>query len=183
MPLTMSHAAGPSEPEVREITLGGLLTWAAETTPHRVAVICGFARSSSAVAVDVRRAVRRVGLRAAHALLRRFAPGERVAVWAPNIAEWIMLEFGAALAGMVLVTVNPGFRKHEVEHVLRQSRSAGIVVCPEFRGNPMLATVEESGRTCRNCARSSASTTGVRFSNPAPIPRRRCRASRPAMRR
>lgn len=46
----------------------------------------------------------------ARALLARFQPGERVAVWAPNTAEWILLEFGAALAGIVLVTVNPAFR-------------------------------------------------------------------------
>ena len=37
----------------------------------------------------------------------RFSPGERVTVWAPNLPEWVLLEFGAARAGVVLVTVNP----------------------------------------------------------------------------
>jgi fatty-acyl-CoA synthase len=87
-------------------------------------------------------------VRTAHALLRRFDPGERVAVWAPNIPEWIMMEFGAAMAGLVLVTVNPGFRAAEVEYVLNQSRAAGVVVCTEFRGNPMLATIEEIRQRC-----------------------------------
>ena len=45
----------------------------------------------------------------ARALTARFAPGERVAVWAPNIPEWVILEFAIALAGLVLVTVNPAF--------------------------------------------------------------------------
>jgi fatty-acyl-CoA synthase len=142
MPLTMSHAAGPGEPAVRQITLGGLLAWAAETTPDRVALICG-APDPAARRQWTYAELYEASVRCAHALLRRFEPGERVAVWAPNIPEWIMMEFGAALAGVVLVTVNPGFRTHEVEHVLRHSRAAGIAVHPEFRGNAMLATVEE----------------------------------------
>jgi fatty-acyl-CoA synthase len=64
-----------------------------------------------------------------------------------------MMEFGAALAGLILVTVNPGFRGHEVEYVLNQSRAAGIAVLPEFRGNPMLATIEEVRPHCPTCAR------------------------------
>ena len=45
------------------------------------------------------------------------------------------------MAGVVLVTVNPGFRANEVEYVLKQSRAAGVFVVTEFRGNPMLETV------------------------------------------
>jgi fatty-acyl-CoA synthase len=52
------------------------------------------------------------------------------------------VEFGAAMAGVILVTVNPAFRSNEVEYVLKQSRSAGILVVTEFRGNPMLATAQ-----------------------------------------
>jgi fatty-acyl-CoA synthase len=75
--------------------------------------------------------------RVAGALLARFEPGERVAVWAPNIPEWVLLEFGAGLAGIILVTVNPAYKPKELEYVLRQSGAAGIFLVPEFRGNPM----------------------------------------------
>ncbi len=54
-----------------------------------------------------------------------------------------MLEFGCALAGVVLVTVNPAFRAHELEYVLKQSRAAGVFVVEAFRGNPMHATVQQ----------------------------------------
>src|SRR5689334_19258659 len=73
---------------------------------------------------------------AARALASRFGPGERVAVWAPNLPEWILLEFGAALAGLTLVTVNPAYRPQELRHVLDQSEAAGIFLVPEFR-SPM----------------------------------------------
>jgi len=76
---------------------------------------------------------------AARALLGRFDPGERVAVWAPNIPEWTILQFGAALAGLTLVTVNPLNRDRELTHVLRQSRAVGVFLVPELRD---VSTVE-----------------------------------------
>jgi len=72
----------------------------------------------------------------------------RVAVWAQNIPEWVMLEFGIGMAGLVLVTVNPGFRAREVEYVLKQSRAAGVFVVNSFRGNPMLETVRAVAPGC-----------------------------------
>jgi fatty-acyl-CoA synthase len=80
--------------------------------------------------------------RVAQALLARFEPGEHVAVWAPNVPEWVLLQYGAALAGVVLVTVNPAYQPAELEYVLRQSRSAGLFLLPEYRGNPMLQSLE-----------------------------------------
>ena len=74
---------------------------------------------------------------AARALLGRFAPGERVAIWAPNCPEWLLTEFGAALAGLTLVTVNPALRGREVAHVLGQSRAHGVVVAPSYRGTDL----------------------------------------------
>ena len=142
-----SIAVGPAEPAVRDLTLGDLLSWAAETAPDQVALIAGVA-DPSARRQWTYAELHAQSVRTAHALLRRFEPGERVAVWAPNIPEWIMVEFGAAMAGLVLVTVNPAFRAAEVEYVLNQSRAAGIVVVPEFRGNPMLATIIEIRSHC-----------------------------------
>jgi fatty-acyl-CoA synthase len=75
--------------------------------------------------------------RVARALLARFRPGEHIAVYAPNVAQWLLLELGAGLAGLVLVTVNPANRARELEYVLRQSRSAGLFHVHGFRGNPM----------------------------------------------
>ena len=63
-------------------------------------------------------------------------------MWAPNIPEWILLEYGCALAGVIMVTVNPSFQSDEIAYVLKQSRSAGIFVLPEFRGNRMMNHLE-----------------------------------------
>ncbi len=80
----------------------------------------------------------------AHWLLGRFAPGERITVWAPNIPEWIVLQYGAALAGLVIVTANPALRAGELHYVLKQSRSAGLFRTDAFRGSDMAAIAREA---------------------------------------
>src|SRR3984957_16639832 len=145
--LTMSHAAGANEPAVRDITLGELLQWAAETTPDRVALIAGVPDKANRRQWTYAELYMQ-SVRTARALRARFEPGERVAIWAHNIPEWIMVEFASAMAGVILVTVNPAFRSNEVEYVLKQSRSAGILVVTEFRGNPILATAQALASRC-----------------------------------
>jgi fatty-acyl-CoA synthase len=54
-----------------------------------------------------------------------------------------LLEYGAALAGLTLVTVNPAYLAAELSYVLRQSRAAGLVLAPDYRGRSLLAVVEE----------------------------------------
>jgi fatty-acyl-CoA synthase len=144
--LTQSHVSGPVT-AVREMTFGELLRRAAEAAPDRLALIAGVPDPA------LRRQWTYAQLyqeaeRTARALLKRFKPGERIAVWAQNIPEWVMLEFGAGMAGMVLVTVNPAFRAREVEYVLKQSRSAGVFFVSGFRGNPMLETVRAVAPNC-----------------------------------
>jgi fatty-acyl-CoA synthase len=81
--------------------------------------------------------------RLADALLSRFAPGERVAIWSPNTPEWAIFEFAAAIAGLTLVTVNPAFQAKELRYVLEQSRAAGLYCACSFRGNPIATIARE----------------------------------------
>jgi fatty-acyl-CoA synthase len=144
---TMSYAAGPNEPAVRDLTLGELLQWAAETTPERIALIAGVPDPENRRQWTYAELYAQ-SLRTARALKARFEPGERIAIWAHNIPQWIMMEFGAAMAGVILVTVNPGLRSGEVEYILKQSRAAAVLVVSEFRGNPMLATAQALKLRC-----------------------------------
>ena len=75
--------------------------------------------------------------RIARALLEQFEPGDRVALWAPNSTDWVMFQIGAGLAGLVLVTVNPAYRRQSwltsfanPRHVACTSpRSIAAVIC------------------------------------------------------
>jgi fatty-acyl-CoA synthase len=81
------------------------------------------------------------------ALSSRHAPGTRIALYANNIPEWVLLEFGSALAGLILVTVNPAFRPRELRYVLEQSGAEAIYYVDAFRGSDMAAIVHEACAT------------------------------------
>ncbi|HEX3782620.1 MAG TPA: AMP-binding protein [Pseudonocardiaceae bacterium] len=135
-----SYWSEPAEEPVREDTVGSLLRAAAEAAEDTVALVEGVADPGA------RRRWRYAELLAeseevARALLGRFAPGERIAVWANNIPEWVVLEMAAALAGLTLVTVNPALRAEEIRHVLGQSRSVGVFLVREHRGQALLETL------------------------------------------
>lgn len=147
MSLAESYATGPTEPATRDLTIGELLQEGAAAVPDRVALITGTvdpAKQRSWTYTELLED----SLRTARALRARFEPGEHVAIWAPNIPEWILTEFGSAMAGLVLVTVNPTFQAGELEYVINQSKSVGLLVLPEFRGNNMLATVDAVRDSC-----------------------------------
>ncbi len=65
--------------------------------------------------------------RVATALIRITEPGDFVAVWAPNVIEWPIIQYGAAIAGVVLVAINPVFRAGELEYVLNHSGAKVLI--------------------------------------------------------
>ena len=121
---------------IGDLTVGELLRTAAAKDPDAVALIAG------APDPDERRwwtygDLLEQSEQAARALHARFSPHERVAIWANNIPEWVILELAAALAGVTIVTVNPALRAEELRHVLAQSRAHGVFLVDEYRGTPM----------------------------------------------
>src|SRR5450631_1071097 len=134
--LSESYYPPDQSDTVRETTVGGMLRDAAHAVPDQTALIGGHPDPAERRRWSYGELLQDAE-RCARALLGRFEPGERVAVWAPNIPEWEILEFGAALAGLILVTVNPAYKPGELRYVLEQSGSAGIFLLPEFRGNAM----------------------------------------------
>jgi acyl-CoA synthetase (AMP-forming)/AMP-acid ligase II len=86
----------------------------------------------------------------ARGLLTKFSPGEHICVWAPNVPEWVIVQYGAALAGLVVVTANPALREAELAHVLRQSRSVGLITVSAYRGNDMAAIARRLRREVRD---------------------------------
>src|SRR5262249_25120781 len=59
--------------------------------------------------------------------------GDRVGIWAPNCAEWIIVQLASTKIGAILVNVNPAYRLHEVEYALNQSGCAYLVIAPQFK--------------------------------------------------
>jgi fatty-acyl-CoA synthase len=76
------------------------------------------------------------------------AVGDRIGIWAPNCPEWTLLQYASAAVGAILVTINPAYRTHELEFVLRQSSIKLLVSAPEFKGSDYEAMVEEVRPSC-----------------------------------
>ena len=69
--------------------------------------------------------------------------GDRVGVWAPNRAEWVVLQYATARMGAVLVNINPAYRIHELEYALKHSGVSTLVLAREFRGADYVSMVRE----------------------------------------
>ena len=71
------------------------------------------------------------------------AKGDRVGIWAPNCAEWVLLQYATAKIGAILVNINPAYRSHELAYVLRQSGVRLLVSAESFRTSDYRSMVEE----------------------------------------
>jgi len=138
--LTVSYWPADTSVPLVDWTVGDLLRSAAAAAPERVALVEGDPHPAarrrwtySQLLADAEQV--------AAGLLEHFTPGERLAIWGRNSAEWLLVEFGAALAGLVLVTVNPALRASEAQYVLGQSRADGVVYVEHYRDNPIAQTV------------------------------------------
>jgi fatty-acyl-CoA synthase len=140
--VTTSYWPADTSVPVLEQTVGDVLRGAAAERPDQVALVAGVPELSARRRWTYAQLLE-ASERVARALLGRFRQGERIAVWAPNLPEWVLLELGAALAGVVLVTINPALRSKELEYMLKQSGASGIFLVPEFRDNQMAASLEQ----------------------------------------
>ncbi|WHU47450.1 class I adenylate-forming enzyme family protein [Gordonia sp. L191] len=131
--------------DLDESTIGAVLVRRAHDHPTVVALIAT-AHDGSAVRLTYSELLdesRRVATR----LRQLVAPGQMIALWAPNVAEWPIIQYGAALAGVVLVAVNPALRPPELEYVLRHSGATVLIHADRGRDYDMAAVAEEVAAT------------------------------------
>ena len=76
-------------------------------------------------------------------------PGDRLGIWSPNNAEWVLTQFATAKAGLILVNINPAYRLVEVEHALRKSGCTALITATQFKNSDYLGMIRplvEQGR-------------------------------------
>ncbi|MEV7572392.1 AMP-binding protein [Pseudarthrobacter sp. NPDC089323] len=74
--------------------------------------------------------------------------GERVGIWSPNCAEWTLLQYATAKAGAILVNVNPAYRSHELEFVVKQSGMRMLVTAPSDRNSDYVGMARQALAGC-----------------------------------
>lgn len=136
--LSESYWAADDSVPLSDHTVGSLLADRARTHSSTVALVGtphGGGELRHLTYSELHEAARRV----AAALTELTGPDEFVALWAPNVAEWPIIEFGAALAGRVLVALNPAFREGELAYTLEHSGAAVLLHADEYRDYDMAA--------------------------------------------
>lgn len=136
--ITLSNSCFPAQVDqpILPTTIGSILRRQSEKTPSAIALVeagIGNAIGRSWSYEELLNEAERL----ARALLSRFKPGERICIWAPNTPEWVIMEYAAGLAGLILVTANPAYQERELRYVLEQSGAVALFLVTEHRGNPM----------------------------------------------
>ena len=139
--LEQSYWPADDSAPLREITLGGLLREVAAEVPDRIALVDAVADPAQRRRWTYAQFLNEAE-GAARAFLSHFSPGDRIAFCAANCAEWLIVQHGLSLAGMVLVPINPAFRERELETILRDSEAVAVFYQPRFRDNDIEATLD-----------------------------------------
>lgn len=130
MPTTMmSYVNGPSTEALKFLTIGDALVEAAQRWPDHEALVARHQDTRWTFA----QLNQRVDEFAAGLLALGFDPGDRIGIWSPNKVEWVVTQFAAAKAGLILVNINPAYRIGELEYSLNKVACRGLVIAERFK--------------------------------------------------
>ena len=126
----LSYASGPSAVPLLGETIGAHFDRTVARWGDRPGLIVASARHPLDLA-RTRRTRRCLRRRAAWRWVCK--PGERIGIWSPNNAEWVVTQFATAKAGLILVNINPAYRLTEVEYALNKVGCRALVTATRSR--------------------------------------------------
>jgi fatty-acyl-CoA synthase len=136
---TSSYVHGASDVPLIGETIGDLFDRVAEQLPgHEALVSCH--QGKRLTYGSLKAAVDRF---ACGLLALGIQKGDRIGIWSPNHAEWVIAQFATPKLGAILVNINPAYRVHELEYVLRQSGCSALILGPPFKTSNYAALLRE----------------------------------------
>ncbi|MFH8224042.1 AMP-binding protein [Streptomyces sp. NPDC018057] len=150
MTSALSYSHGTGDTALLGDTIGENLDRAVAAWPGREALVdvpSGRRWTYAEFAADVDRL-------ALALLATGVAKGDRVGIWAVNCAEWMLVQYATARIGAVMVNINPAYRTHEVEYVLKQAGISLLFASPRYKSSDYRAMVEEVRGSCPRLTRT-----------------------------
>ncbi len=138
-PVALSYSHGVSSIPLLGETIGANLRRIAAAHPDREALVdvtSGQRWTYAAFDADT-------DTLAAGLIATGIGVGDRVGIWAPNCAEWVLLQYATAKAGIILVNINPAYRSHELSYALAQSGVRLLISAESFKTSDYQAMVTE----------------------------------------
>jgi len=143
-PNQLSYTSGPSHVPLLGQTIGQNLKQTADAYPDNDALVCVTQNYRATYSQFYSQTTT-----IAKALLAKgITKGDRVGIWSPNRAEWVLLQYATARIGAILVNINPAYRATELEYVLKQSGVKMLVSAPAFKTSDYKAMVDEVTANC-----------------------------------
>jgi fatty-acyl-CoA synthase len=139
MDAMLSHVRGADKPPLMEETLGQALDLAVARFGDESALIS----PPQGIHWSFRELRERADALAAGLLALGLEPGDRIGIWSPNCAEWTLTQFAAARAGLILVTINPAYRRSEVAYTLNKVGVRALVAAEPFKTSDYLGMIED----------------------------------------
>src|SRR6476620_11122012 len=134
-----SYAKGETTPALLEETIGASFARTAAQHADREALVeVASGRRWTWAELD-----RDVDALARGLMAAGLGKGDRVGIWAPNCAEWTLVQYATAKAGVILVNVNPSYRTHEFAYAVNQSGMRMLFAATSFRTSDYRGMVEE----------------------------------------
>jgi len=137
--LGSSYAHGTSDRPLIGETVGAMFDRIAAQHGNRPALVVRHQNIRWSYAEFARRAE----ALAAGLLALGLEPGDRVGIWAPNCAEWVLTQIATAKAGLILVNVNPAYRRAELEYALNKVAMKALILAPALKTSDYIAILAE----------------------------------------
>ncbi|MBM3684688.1 MAG: AMP-binding protein [Actinobacteria bacterium] len=137
--LPLSHDIGRTDVPLLDETIGATLERVAALRPDHDALVSvhqGLRYTYAEFDAAVDRLARGM-------IAQGLEVGDRIGIWSPNYAEWVLVQFATAKIGVVLVNINPAYRTNELAYALNQSGCRWLVAAPAFKTSDYVAMVDE----------------------------------------
>ncbi len=135
----MSYVHGAHDVPLIGVTIGSYLDTIALRFPDNEALVVAHQQ----VRLTYAQFHQRVTSVAAGLLALGLQPGDRVGIWSQNCAEWVLVQFATAKAGLIMVNINPAYRRAELEYVLEKVQCSALILAPQFKSSDYLAILQD----------------------------------------
>ena len=151
----LSQVRGATEPPLSDLTIAGLLAQTVARFGDRPAAVfreqrirwtwAEFGAEVEALAAGLQR----LGLEA----------GDRLGIWSPNRAEWVVTQFATARIGVILVNINPAYRLFELEYALKLAGCRAIISAERLKTSKYLEMLQALAPELDTCAAGALRAT------------------------
>lgn len=139
MKSSTSFVCGTSDQPLIYLTVGDALDHAVEQWGEKEAVVV----RHQGIRWTYRQLGAAIDAFAAGLLALDLQPGDRIGIWSPNNIEWVIAQFATAKAGLILVNINPAYRKAELIYTLNKVACKALILAREFKSSNYIGILRD----------------------------------------